>query len=49
MTIGKTLNTEQMLKSLEIMQDEFSPFVSEVTRIGLSRVNPHKDVSSIIL
>ena len=48
-TIGKTLNKEQMLKSLEIMQDEFSPFVSEVTRIGLSRVNPHKDVSSITL
>ena len=48
-TIGKTLTKEQMLKALELVQDEFSPFLSEVTRIGLSRVNPHKDVDSIIL
>lgn len=48
-TIGKTLTKEQMLIALKLMQDEFTPFKSEVTRIGLSRVNPHKDVCSIIL
>ena len=48
-TVGKTLSKEQMLKALDSMQGDFSPFTATVTRIGLAKVNPHEDVSSILL
>ncbi len=48
-TIGKTLDKEQMLKAFQVMQEGFSPFTAEITEIGLSRVNPHRDIQRIQL
>ena len=48
-TLAKTLTKEQMITALDVMQNEFSPFEAKITRIGLSRVNPHKDVRTHIL
>lgn len=43
-TLGKTLDKEQMQKAFRVMQDNFSPFEATVTEIGLAKVNPHEDV-----
>ena len=43
-TLGKTLDKEQMRKAFEAMQDSFTPFHAKVTDIGLAKVNPHSDV-----
>lgn len=43
-TLGKTLDKEQMRKAFTILQDSFAPFRATVTEIGLSSVNPHRDV-----
>jgi len=48
-TVAKTLSKEQMQEAFKIMQNEFTPFDSHIVRLGLSRVNPHIDVSSINL
>lgn len=43
-TLGKTLDKEQMRKAFEVLQESFSPFKATVTEIGLAKVNPHEDV-----
>lgn len=43
-TLGKTLDKEQMQKAFQVMQDSFAPFEATVTAIGLAKVNPHEDV-----
>ena len=43
-TLGKTLNREQMQIAFQVMQERFSPFEGTVTEIGLAKVNPHEDV-----
>jgi hypothetical protein len=43
-TLGKTLTREQMQAAFEVMQDNFQPFDTTVTEIGLAKVNPHEDV-----
>lgn len=43
-TLGKTLNKEQMQIAFQVMQERFSPFEGRVTEIGLAKVNPHEDV-----
>lgn len=43
-TLGKTLDKEQMRKSFQVMQDNFVPFEATITEIGLAKVNPHEDV-----
>lgn len=43
-TLGKTLEKEQMREAFEIMQESFVPFKATVTEIGLAKVNPHEDV-----
>lgn len=43
-TLGKTLDKEQMLEAFSVMQKNFAPFTAKVTRIGLAKVNPHEDV-----
>lgn len=47
-TLGKQLSKEQMSQALEAMQD-FTPIKGEIVRIGLSTVNPHKDIRKITL
>ncbi|MCR5666489.1 MAG: 2'-5' RNA ligase family protein [Eubacterium sp.] len=44
-TLGKTLEKEQMLRALEAMQTHFSPMRACVKEIGLAKVNPHEDVA----
>lgn len=48
-TLAKTLNKDQMMTALDAMISDFSPFEATVSRIGLSRVNPHEDVMTHIL
>ena len=48
-TLAKTLEKEQMRTALEVMQEDFSPFTAGVVKAGLSKVNPHDDVRSVML
>ena len=43
-TLGKTLDKDQMKKAFEVMQENFVPFSATVAEIGLAKVNPHEDV-----
>ena len=43
-TLGKQLNKQQMQDAFLIMQNSFSPFDGQVTRIGLAKTNPHRDI-----
>lgn len=48
-TLGKTLNKDQMRVAFEVMQEEFTPFDGYIERLGLSKVNPHEEVARIEL
>ncbi|MDO4490100.1 MAG: hypothetical protein Q4B85_03390 [Lachnospiraceae bacterium] len=48
-TLGKTLEKEQMLQAFQVVQNSFQPFTATVTKIGLARVNPHEDLAVKIL
>lgn len=43
-TLGKTLDKDQMMKAFCVMQESFVPINARVTQIGLAKVNPHEDV-----
>ena len=43
-TIGKTLTKEQMQSAFAILQENYGVFDSTVTKIGLARTNPHRDI-----
>lgn len=43
-TLGKTLDKDQMMKAFGVMQENFVPINARVTQIGLAKVNPHEDV-----
>lgn len=43
-TLGKTLDKDQMMKAFCVMQENFVPINARVTQIGLAKVNPHEDV-----
>ena len=47
-TLGKKLSREQMSQALEAMQD-FTPIKGKIVRIGLSTVNPHRDIKLLTL
>ena len=47
-TLAKTLTREQMLEAIKILQD-FKSIKANVVKIGLAKVNPHQDVSEILL
>lgn len=48
-TIGKTLTKEQMLVAFQVLQDSFVPFDATIEELGLSCVNPHRDVERFYL
>lgn len=48
-TLGKTLNKDQMAQSFGVMQESFAPFTAKITKIGLAKVNPHEDVAKFEL
>lgn len=48
-TLGKTLDKEEMMLAFAAMQEQFSPLTARIERIGLAKVNPHKDVEILEL
>lgn len=44
-TLAKHLEKEQMKTAFEIMQNQFGPFESRVTKIGLAETNPYTDLA----
>lgn len=48
-TLAKRLDEGQLQKALEVMQAGFTPVTGLITEVGLSEVNPHKDVERIRL
>lgn len=43
-TIGKKLTKEEMLASFHLLQNQFGCFKGTVTKIGLAKTNPYKDL-----
>lgn len=43
-TLGKTLDKDQMRAAFAAMQQHFVPFSADLVKLGLSRVNPHEDL-----
>ena len=46
-TLGKTLEQEQMQKAFDVLQKNFTPFKAEINSFGLAKPNPHKDIEII--
>ncbi len=46
-TLAKRLEPEQMLKALEIMRAGFTPVTGRIAEVGLSEVNPHRDIRRV--
>ena len=47
-TLAKTLTMEQMLVAVQQMED-FKSIDASIVRLGLAKVNPHKDIKTITL
>lgn len=43
-TIAKQLTQEQMVEAFKVLQQHFVPMEGRVTRIGVARTNPHRDI-----
>lgn len=43
-TLGKTLDRQQMRLAFEAMQENFVPFSGRISQVGLASVNPHADI-----
>lgn len=43
-TVGRKLNNEEMQLAFQTLQKHFSPFKGTVTKIGLAKTNPHRDI-----
>ena len=43
-TLGKTLEQEQMQKAFDVLQKNFTPFKAEIKSFGLAKPNPHKNL-----
>ena len=48
-TLGKTLNEEQIRTAFSYMQSHFVPFTGEIVELGLARTNPHEDIVRVEL
>lgn len=48
-TLGKCLDKEQMRQAFAVLQDLFMPIDGQITKIGLSMVNPYREVLSVEL
>ena len=44
-TIGKKLSQEEMRVAFEVLQNQFGPFEGTITKIGLAKTNPYKDIA----
>ena len=43
-TLGKTLDKEQIRVAFSYIQNHFVPFTGEIVELGLARTNPHEDI-----
>jgi 2'-5' RNA ligase len=43
-TLAKKLQKDQMQTAFCVMQERFQPIKGAITKIGLAKVNPHKDI-----
>ena len=48
-TIGRKLSEEEMRIAFETLQKHFAPFKGTVTKIGLAKTNPHRDIAVLEL
>lgn len=48
-TLGKCLDKEQMRQALAVLQNLFMPIDGRIIKIGLSTVNPYREVLSVEL
>lgn len=48
-TLGKCLDKEQMRQALAVLQNLFMPIDGQIAKIGLSTVNPYREVLSVEL
>lgn len=48
-TLGKCLDKEQMRQAFAVLQDLFMPIDGWIAKIGLSTVNPYREVMSVAL
>lgn len=48
-TLGKCLDKEQMRQALAVLQNLFMPIDGQIAKIGLSTVNPYREVLSVAL
>ena len=44
-TIGRKLSEKEMRTAFETLQKQFAPFSGTITKIGLARTNPHRDIA----
>ena len=44
MSLGKHLDEKQMEQAFAVLLKQFAPLKAEVTRIGLAKTNPHRDI-----
>ena len=44
-TVGRKLSPDEMRTAFETLQKQFGPFKGTVTKIGLARTNPHRDIA----
>lgn len=44
-TVGRKLSEDEMRIAFETLQKQFGPFSGTVTKIGLARTNPHRDIA----
>ena len=44
-TVGRKLSPDEMRTAFETLQKQFGPFEGTVTKIGLARTNPHRDIA----
>ena len=43
-TVGRKLSEKEMQIAFQTLQKHFSPFTGTVTKIGLAKTNPHRDI-----
>ena len=44
-TVGRKLSEEEMQIAFKTLQKQFAPFKGTVSKIGLARTNPHRDIA----
>lgn len=44
-TIGKKLTNKEMLEAFQVLQHQFGTFSGQITKIGLAKTNPYKNLA----